>query len=581
MNARASRRAGRAAGTAASSPGGTARGDAGRAGGVRRVAAPGAALWIVAAWLLLLLAAPPDHNLFWGVNAFRSLAAEARALALGAAAAVAALAWVRTRAALPALAMGAMVATLLAFALPEAAHFLGDTQVRRRAMAVFSAHMVQVTLAEWSVRMHANPLDIAVDFLGPIGLRRLGLSLSSGISLVSMALAMAFFAGVWRVSARLGAPAGARLGLCAALALAGTLEVFAAYAESAGLLLAAAAWWWAEMLTPLAGRRQALRVAVAWLALFLAHRLALVMLLPLAWRALGPAQEGDRPGGRRALTVAGPVAAAIAVLVLLLGVGGRQLGMDARDLLPALGAVVAAVPPSDVLNTLALVAPLAFLAPWLAGRGALPDWFAAPRTRLVLVAALPLLPLAWIVPAGANALGAQRDWDLAALAGWTLTLAAVLLLARLPEPRLRGALAVALPVLALHAGAWVATNADATITMRRARAILEGPPRLADPQQSHLLMYLGQRAMDQGEPRNAAPQFERAFELNPNPRRALMASEAWGHAGDLARARALLARARAAGPLSPSLQQSAAAIEAFLERREREAPAAPDSTAAP
>jgi hypothetical protein len=70
--------------------------------------------------------------------------------------------------------------------------------------------------------------------------------------------------------------------------------------------------------------------------------------------------------------------------------------------------------------------------------------------------------------------------------------------------------------------------------------------------------------MDLGEPRFAAPEFERSFELNRNPRRALLAAEAWALAGDLARARAAIARAKAAGPLSPSLVESARRLEAMV-----------------
>ena len=41
-----------------------------------------------------------------------------------------------------------------------------------------------------------------------------------------------------------------------------------------------------------------------------------------------------------------------------------------------------------------------------------------------------------------------------------------------------------------------------------------------------------------------------------------MAAEAWARAGDLVGARAAVARARAAGPLSPTLSASARRIEA-------------------
>lgn len=545
---------------------------------------PGAGAWILIAWAALLLLAPAASNWFWGVNGFRSLPGEARVLLAIVAMGFAALPLMRLRSRSAMLALGATlalaIALLVAFPLREVAHFLGDTQVRLRAMAIFSANMISVTLTEWSTRLHANPLDIVVDFLGPIGLRGLGAPVGQGVSIVSCVLALVFFAGVWRVAGRLGAPPEARLALCAALALGGTLEVFAGYAESAGLLLATAAWWWAEMLRPLNGTAQAARTAGAWLVLLLGHRMGLVMLLPLAWRAFGPALPGDQPAARRRLALLGLAAAAVGVAVMLLGAGGRQLGMDAGDMTRALSGAWRAIPPSDYLNTLALVAPLALLAPWLAGREALAGYLGSPAFRLLLSAALPLLPLMWIIPANDNGLGAHRDWDLGALGGFTLTLAAAGLLARLPWGRLRGALVWILPLLALQAGGWLAVNASAPATMLRARALVEQPPGLADPHLSHLHMYLGQRAMDMRRPRLAAPEFDRAFELNRNPRRAFMAAEAWALSGNLAAARAALARGRSAGPLSPTLHESAVQLDAMVGRMALDSAATVADTAA-
>jgi hypothetical protein len=534
------------------------------ADGAEALTLPGAGAWFLAVWAALLVLAPPASNFYWGVNGFRSLPVEARIGLVMLAAAAALLAALRLRSRTIAVALAVAVALVVAFPLRERVHLLGDTQVRLRAMAIFTERMISVTLGEWSTRLHANPLDIVVDFLGPIGLRRMGASLSQGISLVSVALALIFFAGVWRATGRLGSPPEARLALCAALVLGGTLEAFAGYAESAGLLLATAAWWWAEMLAPLDGTRQALRTAGAWLVLFLAHRMGLIMLLPLAWRALGPPLPGDRPEARGRLLVFGALAAAIAGATLMLGVGGRQLGMDARDLLAVVNGALRAVPPSDLLNELALVAPLAFLVPWLVERETLAGFAARPEARLLLVAAVPLLPLVWLVPGGGNGLGAHRDWDLGSLAGLTLSLAAAALLVRLPSGRLRGALLCVLPLLAVQAGGWLAVNADETATMRRAKALVEQPPGLSDPHLSHLHVYLGQRAMDLGAPRFAAPEFEAAFQLNPNPRRAFMAAEAWVMSGNLVAARSALARGRAAGPLSPTLESSARQLDALI-----------------
>jgi hypothetical protein len=290
------------------------------------------------------------------------------------------------------------------------------------------------------------------------------------------------------------------------------------------------------------------------------------MLLPLAWRALGPPLPADEAGARRWMIGAGAGAAALAGVALLLGAGGRQLGSDTKDLMPVVFGALTAVPASDVLNELALVAPLAFLAPWLAGRTALREFFASPEAKLLLTAAVPLVPLVWILPAGGNALGAHRDFDLGTLVGFTLTILAVMLLTRLPVTRLRGALLCVLPLVALETGGWVAVNADETAATLRAKALVEQPPGLAPPHLSHLHVYLGQRAMDLGAPQFAAPEFELAFKLNPNPRRALMAAEAWARSGDLVAARSAMARGRATGPLSPSLVIAGRRLDELIEQ---------------
>jgi hypothetical protein len=185
----------------------------------------------------------------------------------------------------------------------------------------------------------------------------------------------------------------------------------------------------------------------------------------------------------------------------------------------------------------------------------------SPSAGPLIAGSLVLLPLMWMVPANAHGLGAHRDWDLAALGGLTLTLAAAVLLAQLPAARLRGALLCVLPLLALQAGGWLLVNASEGATLRRARALVERPPGLAESHLSSLHGYLGQRAMDLGAPHVGAPELERSFALNRNPRRALLAAEAWALAGDLPRARSALARGRAAGSLSPTLAESARRLE--------------------
>src|SRR5262249_30592295 len=136
--------------------------------------------------------------------------------------------------------------------------------------------------------------------------------------------------------------------------------------------------------------------------------------------------------------------------------------------------------------------------------------------------------------------------------------------------RLRGALAAALPVLALGGLSWVAVNADEPAALLRARALLEGPPLLPAAQRSHLLLWFGQREMDHGEFAWAGTHYDRAFSLNPSPRRALLAAEAWAMAGDLGAARRSLARAGERDSLQGELREGARSIQALIDGMARD-----------
>src|SRR5262249_36777601 len=150
----------------------------------------------------------------------------------------------------------------------------------------------------------------------------------------------------------------------------GMLQAFACYAESGGLLLAASWWWWAEILAPLDGARQALRLAAAWVLLTLCHRIGIVLALPMLWRALGPPFEGDQPRARRLLLIAiGAIGVLGSSLLAVTGVA-EQLVVDMRELMSTATATGWHGAPTDLLNALLVVAPLAALAPWLAGAGA-------------------------------------------------------------------------------------------------------------------------------------------------------------------------------------------------------------------
>lgn len=540
------------------------------------IAPPPTALVLLAAWALLLFAAPPRSNAFWALDGFRSVSPEACFGLVLVSIGVALIPLFRLRSGLAAGVLGVAAAVLIAFPLRERIHFLGDSQLRLRSIAAFGAGLFGAGAGEWSHKLHANPLDIALNFFAPVGLSRLGLTVLQTVSVLSLGLALAWFAGLWRLCARLGAPAPLRLSLCAALALTGSLEAFAGYAESAALLLVAAAWWWVALLAPIGDRARAVRAALAWLVLALVHRIALVMLVPQLWRALGPALPGDHPQARRLMLALSLGAAALAVGIVLAGSGARLLADDWHNLIGAAPgrSLPHLMSAADTANTLLLLAPLALLAGALAGAGALRGWARRPQSLLLMAAAIPLLVIGPMLPVGTSGFGAHRDWDLNLLLGFTLTLAAGALLAQLPAPRLRGALTVTLPVLALAALGWVAVNADEGASIRRVLALAADPAALAEPQRGTLHEFLGQRAMNLGQAQAAGAYYDRAFEIGGNRRRLLLAAEAWVAAGDTAAARRSLARARAGTLLSPELERAAARIEALI------APAS-DSAAGP
>jgi len=534
---------------------------------------PPLALAGVVAGALLLLLAPPDSARAWGVNGFRSLApATALAVVLAAlASAVVARFGPRSPAVWWSIVVG--IALLLAFPLREQTHLLGDTQLRLRSEQAAARGVLTSWFALAWERLHAQPLDIVVDVTIPIALQRLGLSIRDAVSTVSAALALAFFAAGWRLAGRLGAPPGVRVALALALTIGGALEGFAGYSEVAGLVAVAVMWWWAEMLAPLATPFQAWRTALAFTGLILSHRLGAVMLLPQMWRALGPAAPGDRPAARRTLAGLTLAAVALAAVAAVPAGAARQIALDVREILRSLTPWPTHL--GDVANTLLLLAPAAPVA-LAAAPGSWRVWTREPWFGWIAAAALPLLAAqVWVFPAGESGLGAMRDWDSGILLGITLTTAAGVLLARLPEALLRSALTAALPLLTLGAFAWVAVNADAVGATRRAQSLLRTPGALTVPQRAHLHAYFGQRGMDERHPEQAAPEYEAAYDLGGNPRRALLAAEAYLMAGNAAGGRRMLARARAGAPLTPELEHSFAELEGLADRL---APVRADST---
>lgn len=538
-----------------------------RAAGPPAPRPPAAAVIAAAAGLLLLALAPAGSNAFWGVNPWNSLPPAARISALAAALLAGVIALRARGGGRIAAGIAILLGAVLAFPLRERIHFLGDTGARLGALAIRVLQPSQRTTAEIATAFHAMPLDTAVNAALPLALHGAGLQLEAAVSTVSFLLSLLFFAGAYRVASAF-AERGDRMVLWLALILAGTLQAFAGYADSAGLLLAAAAWWWSRALRPVATTRDALVLGALWLVAFLSHRLGIALLAPLVVRAVGPPLTGDAPRARRTLGIAILVVAAMAAVATLAGGGGARIAADLREFAGSASHPLRHLAwPPDTLNLLAVIAPLAWLAPFGAGWLALRDALRAPRSLLLLAALLPLLPLALQV--GSTGLGLHRDWDANALLGWTLSVAAIACLAAAPALRRRAALAVLLPVAALAALSWVMVNADEAACLRRANALAEGPPALAPSQQAQVLLYLSSWEESRGRYREAATLRERSWTLAPTSNRGLLAARAWLNAGDLASARRMLTAVRSRGGLDDRGRALADTLDQVLERAGR------------
>jgi hypothetical protein len=535
----------------------------GAAPGEAAFAPPAAAGLIAAATLLaILLTAPPASNQFWGVNGLRSLGLRPAILAVVSAALIA---WVAMRAGRFRWILAPAGALLLAFPLRERLHLLGDTWVRTR---FFEREIFEPVGAPGfqglGAQLHAQPLDNLIGCWGVIHLAPLIQTLTGAVSVSSLLLALLYFAALGKLARRLD-PGEYAVPLAFALALAGTLQTFAGYAESGGIVLAAGAWWWATLLAPLERPRHALAAAMAWAALFLSHRVALVALAPQLARAFIPL-EGDRAPARRLLVVLSLAAAALAFLALRSGVASQAIGQDFEELGMSLHdwRSLRLVAARDLVNLIPLVMPLAVLAPLLAGAATVREFLRTRLFTLHAVAFVPLTPLLVVFPSAPHGLGAHRDWELAALPGLIANSAGAALLAGAPAVRRRAALWVALPVCALIACAWVGLHASESASEREALALAQSPGRLEGAQRAHLLTFLAYRAADRDDNARSAAWFDSSFAAVPNVRTSMLAAEAWLRAGDVEAARRSMERARARGPFPPELAAGGAVIERMI-----------------
>jgi len=257
----------------------------------------------------------------------------------------------------------------------------------------------------------------------------------------------------------------------------------------------------------------------------LLHRSALALFALLAVAVWAwPKTPAAREPGRRFATLAAFAAPVIAALVCAPILIASMQVTDVRHLAPTglspgaiFGAAFAPAHLADVVNLVAMSAPLALAAPFLAVALAAPLRARGAESLVLLALAVPaLLVLFFVHPRQ----GDFRDTDVFAPSLASLAVVA----AALAGEALRGAPSrawLALPVILFGAFTTLrslAIAADLDRGSARVRAYLTGPPRRPDEERALLWAYLAERMIGAHRPADAAPAFAEAAALAPSPR---------------------------------------------------------------
>ena len=256
------------------------------------------------------------------------------------------------------------------------------------------------------------------------------------------------------------------------------------------------------------------------LGILLACHFMLVTLIPslvyLVWR------RGRNSGGLLALVLA-PTLFVVLLLALGLNPFTFVLGQPEGHLLPLWGApesdayayrLLDGTHLLDFFNLLLLVAPVPFLALFLLRWR---DYGASERQCFALVAALPMLLLAFAANAG---IGLFRDWDAFSLVALPLGIWAGLALSSRREHLADTARAgfVLCGAALLHTGLWLGLNADDRMAVARFANALESTP-LSSPARAYGWEILGAHERDRDEHEFALRAYQEALACSPhNPR---------------------------------------------------------------
>jgi tetratricopeptide (TPR) repeat protein len=442
-----------------------------------------------------------------------------------------------TRAGRPwATAGAALAAAALVLLLPDRTWFLGDFQLRQRAIeqGLFQA-----------VLPMSLPLDGLLHYHLPRWMQeRAGLPpalYARGLG----ALEAALLAALGAAFARLRMPAAgdgesaAAPWLALAVVVGPPLAVFTGFPKTTAdlcVLTLAAVVLGVRLVRDGRGH---LAFGLTLAAALLDHRAA-VVLLPAAayawWRC-----RARRDGVARVAMAALPPLAALAAVAPRVRdiVVAYDVPVHFRPGAGAPALAGAAVRALETANAVLTAAPLVVLLPllaWLPRRAR-----RSADTRYLLLIAVSFVPVVLFVQPRQ---GLFRDWEVlapaavafTALAAWTL---GGLVAARQAAPRLAvaAALSALVPALTLLAHAH-----DVDRGLARARALLDGPPARTVDERAFLWDFIGERSLALGRWPDAAAAYEQVSRIEPSRGVLLSWGLAAAGAGDHASARRAFAR---------------------------------------
>jgi hypothetical protein len=435
----------------------------------------------------------------------------------------------------PALAGTAIVVGLV-LALPDRVRFVGDFLIRQGT--------VEESVLPSTLFPQALPLDTLLHYHLPRWLADAGLADANGAARILGVIEAAVLAWVAaRFPRALGLRGAAALACAAAVALGGTLGMFAGFGKAFAELVLVSALLGFFGVRAVREGRGLLGLGVTLAAAVTLHRSALgfVPAVLLVWVLWWRAHAGESPWRRRDVWLGAliPLATLAIMLPRIVAIVRRW---DPVHFTPyqvtsqgALQAAFAGGRPLDMLSLIAVLSPLALVIP--------PVWLAlgpAPLKRrepwvLVAIALPMLLAMPFIHPAQ----GMFRDWDDFASLGAALSMLAAWTVGEVlrAAPR-RAWLAVAVVAsAAAPAIAWLAVQADVERGLARVEALMTEPPPRTEQERATTFDFLGGRYQGIGRYADAARAYRQAAEVAPSPRILL----AWGMmetaAGHLAEAR--------------------------------------------